>query len=151
MATLLQQIENLKKLDEQKIEKQLFIAIKKVEGKFIKDNKLQLTKGKNVEDEIVGTYALSTQGYANAEGIYAPKKFGEPYNFTWSENFFGGFKLALGNEHVTLFSTGIGNGDKKEFLTTNNLFGLSDENLKIRIREDILPFINKFARVTLNI
>ena len=129
----------------------MFQAIKKVEGQAIKANKLQLVKGENVEGDIVGNYAKTTQAFADRDGIYAPKKFGDPYNFTWSENFFGGFKLALGNNHVTLFSTGIGSGDKKEFLTTNNLFGLNDENLKLIIQQEIIPFINKFARATLKI
>ena len=151
MATLLEQSVNLKKLDAKTIEKQLFIAIKKVEGEAIKANKLQLVKGEDVEGNNVGNYALSTQGYANADGIPVPKKFGEPYNFTWSNKFFGGFKLALGNDHITLYSTGVGSGNKKAFLTTNNLFGLNDENLKVIIQKEIIPFINSFARQTLNI
>ena len=151
MATILEQVKNLEKLSESVIVEQMFQAIKKAEGEVIKANKLQLVKGEDVEGDIVGNYAKSTQSYADRDGIFAPKKFGDPYNFSWSENFLGGFKLALGNEHITLYSTGVGNGDKKEFLTENNLFGLNEENLKEIIQTKVIPFINKFARATLKI
>ena len=151
MATILEQVRNLEKLSEVEITKRLFIAIKKAEGIAIKANKLQLVKGEDVDGDIIGHYAESTQAFADRDNIFAPKKFGDPYNFTWSENFFSGFKLALANDHVTLFSTSVGSGSKKEFLTTNNLFGLNNDNLEKVIKDEILPFIHKFARQTLKV
>ena len=60
---------------------------------LIKDE--QLGHGINAMDQVVGTYAAATEGYAKADdkasgGRYPrqPKNVGDPYNFDW----FGGFK-----------------------------------------------------------
>lgn len=129
----------------------MFLAIKKAENKFIEANKSQLSKGENIYSDIVGRYKKRTQEYADADGINKSKQEGDPYNFDWFGNFFDGFKLSVSNDEVTILSNVQGTTEKLNFLNTNNLYGLNDENLKIRIQEDILPFIHKFVRVTLNI
>ena len=151
MATILEQIKRLEKLNEAEITKQIFIAVKKAENKFIEFNKRQLAIGDNADGEQVGVYAKSTQGYADAENIDERKTLNTPYNFQWFGNFYKGFSLTVSGDEATIFSTGIGSGGKANFLTTNNLFGLNDENLSNVIREEILPFINNFARRTLKI
>jgi len=151
MATILEQIKRLEKLNEAEITKQLFIAVKKAENKFIEFNKRQLAIGDNADGEQVGVYAKSTQGYADSDGISTSKSAGDPYNFDWFGDFYKGFGLSVSGDEATIFSTGIGSGDKANFLTTNNLFGLNDDNLSNVIREEILPFINNFARRTLKI
>jgi len=151
MATLLEQINNLKKLSPSEIEKQLFLAVKKSEAEFIKLNKGQLAQGKNAEDKIVGEYSPFTEVFADRDGIATSKTPGSPYNFQWSGDFYDGFSLSVTGTEATIFSTGIGSGGKKEFLTTNNLFGLNNENLAKVIKDEIIPFINNFARTTLNI
>ncbi len=151
MATLLQQIENLKKLKESNLEKKLFEAFKSVEDNVIQANKDQLSKGEDVFGKTVGVYAPSTENYALFDNPKKSKKEGDPYNFEWTGDFFDGFKLAINNNEVTILSNVQGSEGKIHFLTTNNLYGLNDENLKTVIREDILPFIHKFVRDTLNI
>ena len=151
MATLGQQIKNLEKLNEKAIVSQLFKAVKEAENKFIEFNKAQLGSGENIYGGIVGLYAESTQGYADRDGISNKKPVGEPYYFDWFGDFYKGFNLSISGEEATISSTGVGSGDKKEFLTTNNLFGLNNENLTKVIKDEIIPFINRFARATLKI
>ena len=151
MATILEQVKNLEKLNETEITKQLFLAIKKAEDKFIEFNKSQLGSGENIFGSIVGLYAESTQSYADRDGISNKKPVGEPYYFDWFGDFYKGFGLSVNGDEATIFSTGIGSGDKANFLTSSNLFGLSDKNLDILIKTEISPFINKFAREILKI
>ena len=79
------------------------------------------------------------------------KGVGDPYNFEWSGSFFSGFELSVQGIEATISSTGVGSGGKKKFLTTNNLFGLQEDNLKTIIKQEILPFMHKIARETLGI
>ena len=151
MATILEQIKRLEKLSEAEITKQLFIAVKKAENKFIEFNKRQLAIGNNANGEQVGVYAKSTQGYADEENIDERKTLNTPYNFQWFGAFYKGFSLSISGDEATIFSTGIGSGSKADFLTTNNLFGLNDENLSKVIKDEILPFIHNFARTTLKL
>jgi hypothetical protein len=44
----------------------------------------QWAKGIGSDGSVVGTYADSTQGYADADNISTPKTAGSPYNFYWS-------------------------------------------------------------------
>jgi len=153
MATLLQQSENLKKLNESVIERQIFKALKEAEVAVLQANKEQLSRGENAEKKIVGEYAIRTEEYADAKGTFTnvPKDAGMPYNFNWTGEFLKGFTLSVSTTEARINSTGVGSGGKREFLTSENLFGLNDENLKKIIQSEILPFIHSFARKTLNI
>lgn len=153
MATILEQIKRLERLNEAEITKQLFLAVKKAEDKFIAFNKLQLSEGKNALGVEVGKYKVRTQTIADLfePKPIKPKEAGSPYNFQWSGDFFDGFKLGINGDEATILSNALGSDDKLHFLTSNNLFGLNDENLAKVIKEEILPFINNFARRTLKI
>lgn len=151
MATLLEQSENLKKLDENTVFNQIFIALKKAQKQVLDANRAQLSEGKRPDESTVGVYAKATQSFATRDGISKSKKEGDPYNFDWFGDFFKGFTLEVSGDDATISSTGVGSGEKEAFLTQSGLFGLSEEALSIIIRKDILPFINNFARKTLNI
>ena len=129
----------------------MFQAIKKAEKEVIELNKGQLDKGENYLGDEVGRYAESTQRYADSDNVDERKTFDTPYNFEWFGTFYRGFSLTVSGDEATLFSTGVGSGSKEQFLTTNNLFGLNDDNLKLIIQTKVIPFINKFARATLKI
>ena len=129
----------------------MFQALKKAENKVIEANKNQLLKGENQLGDIVGVYSPYTEIYADRDGILTDKTPGSPYNFNWSGDFYDGFNLSISGDEATISSVGVGSGDKKEFLTTSNLFGLNDENLKEIIQSEIIPFINQFARNTIGI
>lgn len=153
MATLLEQSENLKKLDENTVFNQIFKALKKAQTDVLNANREQLSQGKRPDNTIVGVYAKATEGFANRDSTFTSveKKQGQPYNFQWTAEFFKGFQLDVSGDEATISSTGVGSGGKQSFLTQSGLFGLSDDALSIVIRKDILPFINNFARKTLNI
>ena len=153
MATLLQQSENLKKLNESVIEQQLFKAIREAEVVILDANKEQLSKGENYLGGEVGRYSPYTQGFADAKETFTnvPKKEGSLYNFDWTGDFLKGFKLGINGNEATITSNVLGDDSKLNFLLNNNLFGLNDENLKKIIQSEILPFIHSFARKTLNI
>ena len=149
MATLQEQIKNLERLSQKVIVKKIFEGLKLAEAKVIQANKNQLVLGKDVEGNVVGEYSPYTEAFA--EKIFTPKTPGMPYNFQWTGEFYKGFNLKVSGEEATISSTGVGSGGKKEFLTTNNLFGLNEEELGVIIQKEILPFIQKFSRETLNI
>lgn len=152
MATLLQQSENLKKLDAKTIEIQIFKALKEAEVAVLKANKEQLDKGDDSEGNPVGVYDKVTEMMAEfSPKPNKPKEEGKPYNFDWTSKFLKGFTLSVSGTEATISSTGVGSGGKREFLTTHNLFGLNDDNLSIIIKKEIIPFIHSFARKTLNI
>lgn len=151
MATILEQIKNLEKLDEKTVLNSIFAAVKKAEKLFLDANKSQLLKGENSEGKIVGEYSQYTEGFADRDGILTPKTPNSPYNFNWTGEFLKGFLLNVDGDGVTISSSGIGTGGKRDFLTNENLFGLTDENLSKIIKDEIIPFVNAFARKTLKI
>ena len=129
----------------------MFKALKIAENKVLEANRFQLLKGENSEKKIVGEYSPFTEIFADRDGISTPKTPNSPFNFNWTGEFLKGFELSISGDEATISSTGTGSGGKQAFLTSNNLFGLNDENLKVIIRTEILPFIHKFARQTLKV
>ena len=152
MATILQQQKKLEKLSPKVTIENIFQALKHAEKLVLDINKSQLSDGDNSLGDNVGTYHPDTQAYYDADSINrVTKSSGDPYNFDWSGSFFDGFELSVQGIEATISSTGVGSGGKKKFLTTNNLFGLQEDNLKTIIKEEILPFMHKIARETLGI
>ena len=129
----------------------MFKALKIAENKVLEANKSQLSKGEDADGKEVGTYKKSTEIFAAFDKPIRSKSEGSPYNFQWTGDFFDGFKLGINGDEATILSNSLGSDSKLNFLTTNNLFGLNDENLKVIIRTEILPFIHKFARQTLKV
>ena len=151
MATILEQQKRLEKLSPKITVNNVFAALKEAEKIIIATNQFQLNKGEDSDGNIVGVYKRGTQGYATDQRPIKDKIQGEPYNFQWFGDFFDGFELSVSGIDATISSAGVGQGGKKAFLTTNNLFGLQEDNLKKIIKEEILPFMNKVARDTLMI
>ena len=134
----------------------MFKAIKQAEKKIIELNKLQLSLGKNREDEENTSYADSTQNYwryvnppAN-NYLFDYKVVKNPYNFEWSGDLLKGLKLEVSDELATIYSTNT-NGGKDFYIIKEKAFGLNDDNLKLIIQTKVIPFINKLARATLKI
>ena len=86
----------------------------------------QLEKGINSFGDIVGRYALSTQGYANADNISTPKKFGEPYNFYWTGQTIENMGFKLNKQSYSIFTV----AGKQRLLTQlyGKLFDLTEEH-----------------------
>jgi hypothetical protein len=157
MATILQQINNLKKLKSSLVVEKVFQALKEAENKVILLNKEQIDKGESVDGDKAKNYAYITEHHfrhvdrPRTEELFNYKVQSNIYNYDWSGKFLDGFEISVTNKDATIFSTGIGSGEKASFLLSENLFGLNEENLKKVIKEDILPFIQKYAKSVLQI
>lgn len=162
MATLNQARKSAENLTESNLNNDLFDYIIALKKEFIKLNTEQINdhvnaKGKllkNKNKKFTGIYTKATEEIAKAAnpGPITTKKEGQPYNFLWGGDFMNNFYLYKKQGQITIGSTGTGSGDKEEFFRGyEDLFGLTDENLKGVIRDKILPLFIKNIRNTLNL
>ena len=156
MATLLQQSENLKKLNEKAVVNEIFKALKSAENLILLANKGQLSDNINREGTPFENYASTTETHWRyvdppRSGMFDYKVTSNKYNFDWSGNFLKGLNLKIEGDEGVISSTGMGDLGKEGFIIEQKAIGLTDENLKKIIQSEILPFIHSFARKTLNI
>ncbi len=160
MATLTEQLEKLEKLTRKTIENELFNAVKRIEKVVFDLNLKQLentetSKGApliNKNKKYSGFYTKATEEIALYENPLLPKKAGNPYNFIYRGDFIKGFKAKVTTKGVDIYSNGTGSGGKKVFFDGyNDLFGLTDENLKEVINTRLLPFLQKYFRDVLDL
>lgn len=162
MATLNQARKSAENLTESNLNNDLFDYIIALKKEFIKLNANQIhnhldSKGKklvNKNKRFSGYYTKATEEIAKAANPKptTPKIEGEPYNFVWGGDFMNNFYLYKKQGQITIGSTGTGSGDKEEFFRGyEDLFGLTEENLKGVIRDKILPLFIKNIRNTLNL
>lgn len=87
-------INNLKRIerDLSKIAKDVVVNNKQTIINLLKYG--QLEQGIDAFGKVVGKYALTTQGYANAQNISTPKTFQQPYNFKWSGQTIDNLKIS---------------------------------------------------------
>lgn len=167
MATLNQQLEKSRSLTPARISRELFQFIKSIESEIFDLNIKQIEKSENAKGQPLvnkdttfdGVYSKTTDAIASgsvslAKGE-APNKdkiAGEPYNFDWTGDFFKGFEMTVFADHVELFSTGEGTGDKKTFFDGyESLYGLTPESIKIVIETRLIPFLNNYSRTAIGI
>lgn len=170
MSTLYQARKAAENLSESNLNNDLFDYIIALKKEFIKLNAHQIhdhknSKGKtlvNKNKRFSGYYTKATEEIAKAANPKptTPKIEGQPYNFVWSGDFMNNFYLYKKHGEIIMGSSGTGTGsistlfgDEKEefFRGYEDLFGLTDENLKGVIRDKILPLFIKNVRNTLNI
>lgn len=170
MATLNQARKSAENLTESNLNNDLFDYIIALKKEFIKLNTEQIndhvsSKGKllkNKNKKFTGIYTKATEEIAKAAnpGPITTKKEGQPYNFVWGGDFMNNFYLYKKQGQIIIGSTGTSSGssstlfgdDKEEFFRGyEDLFGLTDENLKGVIRDKILPLFIKNIRNTLNL
>jgi hypothetical protein len=151
MATLIQQYQKAQKLTPEKIVKDLFDFIKTIEKEILETNKKQLLRGKDTDNKPLisnktgrGTYSAYTELITQGK-----KKEGENYTLfdtgDWQNNFF----LDIDNERAL-----FGSRDYKTaslILEFGEVFGLTDNALKLKIRKDFLPFVQRNMRKGLGI
>lgn len=98
----------------------------------------QLEQGLNSYGKIVGRYSVHTQGYANADNISTPKRFGDPYNFFWSGQTVENLKVSK----ITKKSFEITTVKFKQNLLEEiygELFDLTEEHNEYYNNEMLLP------------
>lgn len=146
MANFQQQIEKAKQLKPEKISKELFKFIRSIEKQILDKNKEQLFKdSKDIHGNAIGFYSKATEIISGGR-----KKEGEPFSGFDTGDWFKGFYMQEVSGVLRFSST-----DKKNQLIlgsaknewakagwlSDELFGLSDENLNQLIETELKPFI----------
>ena len=103
----------------------------------------QLEEGLNSFGVVAGRYSLFTQGYANADNISTPKKFGDPYNFNWSGETIDGLKIGRNTRKEFDITTVSGKQKLLEEIH-GELFDLTEEHNQYVNIEIILPTLQQY-------
>ena len=153
MATLLQQAERLEKLSQKVIVEQLFIALKKAENFVLQANKIQLERNQDSLGNLFSKYKESTQDYwryVDQPKDPSYKVTSNRYNFEWSGEFLLGLNMTINDDEAIISSSGM-DGKKEAFIISRKALGINDDNLKIIIKNELLPYLHKYARDILHL
>lgn len=155
MATLKQALNQSKKIQENSIHKLLFTIIKSIQKEIIELNKNQLSQGKDVFNKTIGLYSRATEAITTNQYLLGQrkdiKKEGTPYTAQDTGDFFKGFYLEIVDDAFRIFSTDPKTHEILDSWESDALFGLSDKDLREIVTKDILPFLLKNIRNTLEI
>jgi len=155
MATLKQALNLAKKIETGKIESVLFGIIKQLQKEIIQRNKDQLGKGKDVYNKTIGLYSKATEAITTHDYLTGKrkdiKKEGTPYTAQDTGDFFKGFYMDVQGDAFRIFSTDPKTHEILDTWGTEAIFGLSDKDLREIVTQDILPFLLKNIRNTLQL
>ena len=149
MATLQDQLKKAKKIQPNRLHKDLFHFIKSIEKLLLEKNKAQLNEdSRDIFGKPIGFYSYATDVITGGR-----KAQGQPFDSFETGDFFKGFYMQEVSGVLRFGST-----DSKTQTILNSqdwlsdeLFGLSDENLKEVIAEKLLPFFIDNSRKILEI
>lgn len=101
----------------------------------------------NSNKKYSGRYTYFTQQIALYEQPIAPKVEGSLYNFAWNGDFLSGMYVDFKQKgDYSIFSTGMGTGNKLKFFNGyNNLFGLNDDS-KQKLRALIMDEVRAYLK-----
>lgn len=146
-------VQRARSLSPEKIIRDLFLEIRRIEDFLISLNIDQVESHQNSQGGRLENDDSTYSGYytEKTEAIYnnspnwtarKPKVAGDPYNFDMTGAFLTGFQLYIEGGVVSIDSAGTEtNADKARFfMGYEDLFGLTDENLEKVITEKVLPF-----------
>lgn len=144
MATLNQQIKKANSVTPEAIESALFVFIKSIEKNFITSNKEQIFDfSSDIFGKSIGFYSKGTEAITGGF-----KKAGDPFTGvdtgSWFKGFFAEVKgnaLFFGSKDVEKNKAILGS---KSTWLSKDLFGLTDDNLKLEIDRSIKPFFVKY-------
>jgi hypothetical protein len=149
MATLQEQLTKAKKLHPSRLQNDLFKFIKSIEKELLEKNKDQIfNDSKDINGKPIGFYSYATEIISKGK-----KKKGEPFTGFDTGDFFKGFYM---QEVSGVLRFGSSDSKTQTILNSENwlsdeLFGLSDENLKEVIEKRLLPFFIENSRNILEI
>jgi uncharacterized protein (UPF0335 family) len=149
MATLQEQLTKAKKLQAKSLQNDLFRFIKRIEKELLDRNKDQIVnESKDIFGNPIGFYSYATEVISRGR-----KKKGEPFTGYETEDFFKGFYM---QEVAGVLRFGSTDPKTSKILSSESwlsdeLFGLSDENLKEVIEKRLLPFFIDNCRAILAI
>ena len=152
-----QAIQRARSLSPEKIIRDLFLEIRRIDAYLISLNIDQVESHQNSEGGRLENDDSAYSGYytERTEAIYnngpnwaggKAKVAGDPYNFDMTGAFLQGFQLYIEGGVVSIDSAGTdSNADKARFfMGYEDLFGLTDENLEKVITEKVLPFFIEY-------
>lgn len=149
MATLQEQLTKSKKIQPKQLESDLFKFIKSIEKLILDKNKEQIQdESKDIFGKPIGFYSYATEVISKGK-----KKKGDPFTGFDTGDFFKGFFM---QEVSGVLRFGSSDPKTQDILKSDNwlsdeLFGLSDEDLKAIIQDRLLPFFVENIRNKLDI
>src|SRR5690606_3622671 len=155
MATLKQALKRANKVQSNNISRELFSIIKSIQKDIIEINKNQLSQGKDVYEKTIGLYSRATEAITTNQYLLGQRKDikreGTPYTAQDTGEFFKGFFLEKIGDAFRIFSTDPKTHEILDSWESDALFGLSDKKLREIVNKDILPFLLKNIRNTLEL
>lgn len=102
----------------------------------------QLEKGLDSSGRVVGTYADSTEIYAERDNVYKPKTAGMPYNFYWTGETYENIAIRSVNKSAKTYTIRT-NMSKEKLLEEQfgDLFTLTAENVDYVNKNIIEPYL----------
>jgi|TARA_R110001632_G_scaffold14131_1_gene47850 hypothetical protein len=139
-----------KRLKSFKVEESIKKSAKENSEEIINLNKVNLSKGLNSLDKIVGRYSSFTAAWAKKLKPNKPKKFNSLYNFDWTGSFINGIFITYEDSKMKFSSRGMGGAKKTRFIKNNKLLGLSDAKGKIINNSILIPTLRKLFKSHIN-
>jgi len=132
----------LAKLRTFNVEKETATAIKKQNRQIVEINQINLDKGLDNQDGLVGLYSAATAEIAKSNPKpNQSKEEGQPFNFDWTGAFLNGMYIVYRNNKITFLSKGMGSGEKKSEIIKNKLLGVSEKGAEIINNDIIKPML----------
>lgn len=149
MAGLYEQLAKSRKLNPDRIKKDLSKFVRSIEKQIVDKNKEQLeVDSQDIHGKAIGFYSYATDLISGGK-----KKRGDPFTGVDTGDWFKGFYMQEVSGVIRLGSTDPKTNDilSSEHWLSDDLFGLTDENLSEIIEKQILPFIIENSRKILEI
>lgn len=156
MATLQEQLKKAKKITREALSRDLFRFVRSIEKEFLEKEKKRISEdSKDIFGKPIGFYSYWSEVLSNGK-----KKTGEPFTGIDTGDWFDGFYMQEVSGVLRFSSkdpknSAILGSAKSEHAQagwlSDELFGLSDEDLKAIIEERLLPFFIENSRKKLDI
>lgn len=149
MANFHQQLTKAKKLQPARLQRDLFKHIRSIEKFILDKNKEQIEEdSQDINGKPIGYYSYATEIITG--GV---KKKGSPFTGVDTGDWFKGFYMQEVSGVVRINSKDPKTVDilRSDAWLSDDLFGLTDKNLKKVIAEKLLPFLLKHIRSILEI
>jgi hypothetical protein len=126
-----------KKLTPQKISKDFFNFIRKIERELAQYNKAKIfIDSEDIFGEPIGFYSPATESITNGR-----KKAGDPFTLFDEGDFLGGLFAEVRGQSIHFDTKDPKKNEVLKNTLTSDIFGLQDGDLKKAIDERILPFL----------
>lgn len=158
MATLQQQLESAKNLSPDKVSNDLFDFLKSISKEIVEINKNKVSKeSKDIFNQAIGFYSEATEYITKNNALLGKgnkiKYAGDPFDAEDTGDFLKGFYVNISNAELKFGST----DSKTEIILksdnwlSDDLFGLSDKDLRELIDNQLLPFVINNQRKILDV